>query len=80
MGHSVPWANASGISSALVPIPGTTRMDVLLGGALDLNISPFRLLALVNRVDLGKSSGGGYGGSSDAGCRSRWVPSPAWIR
>ncbi|OJH40079.1 hypothetical protein [Cystobacter ferrugineus] len=62
-----PWATASGISSALVVNPSTHRNEVLLGGSLNLDIAPFRLLAIVNRIDLGKSSGGGYGGSSDAG-------------
>ncbi|EPX63527.1 hypothetical protein D187_005933 [Cystobacter fuscus DSM 2262] len=62
-----PWATASGISSALVVNPSTQRNEVLLGGSLNLDIAPFRLLAIVNRADLGKSSGGGYGGSSDAG-------------
>ncbi|MBM7119228.1 hypothetical protein I3V78_37320 [Archangium primigenium] len=63
-----PWATASGVSSALVTNPSTNRREVLLGGPLNLNISPFRLLAIVNRTDLGRSvGGGGYGGSSDAG-------------
>jgi hypothetical protein len=62
-----PWATASGVSSALVTNPTTGKLEVLLGGPLNLNISPFRLLALVNRIDLGKSTGGGYGGSSGAG-------------
>ncbi|RYZ43429.1 MAG: hypothetical protein EOO71_03490 [Myxococcaceae bacterium] len=62
-----PWANASGVSSALTTNPTTGRREVLFGGALNLNISPFRLLAIVNRVDLSSSTGGGYGGSSSAG-------------
>ncbi|WP_208723223.1 hypothetical protein [Corallococcus llansteffanensis] len=62
-----PWANASGVSSALTTNPSTGRREVLFGGPLNLNISPFRLLAIVNRVDLSSSTGGGYGGSSSAG-------------
>jgi hypothetical protein len=62
-----PWANASGVSSALTTNPISGRKEVLLGGPLNLNISPFRLLAIVNRVDLASSTGGGYGGSSSAG-------------
>jgi len=62
-----PWATASGISSALVTNPSTNRREVLLGGALNLDISPFRLLAIVNRSDLGGNTGSGYGSSSDAG-------------
>lgn len=59
-----PWATASGISSAMVINPSTGRREVLLGSAgLNLNIAPFRLLAIVNRIDLGRSGPtSGYGG------------------
>ena len=60
-----PWANASGISSAMIINPSSGRREVLLGSpGLNLNISPFRLLAIVNRIDLGRTGPGssGYGG------------------
>jgi len=67
MFHQViqPWATASKISSAMVINPSTNRREVLLGNpGLDLKKAPFRLLAIVNRIDLGKSGPGfsGYGG------------------
>lgn len=52
-----PWANASGVSSSLV------GGNLVLGGPLNLDKAPFRLSAIVNRIDLGEtSSGGGYFG------------------
>lgn len=60
-----PWAIASGIPSpTLVTSPGGTNSVNLGGGSLNLDIAPFRLLAIVNRVDLGRTvkGGGGYGG------------------
>lgn len=57
----LPWANRSGVSATLSPGGVLT-----LGGALDLDDSPFRLSAIVNRIDLGGSVDGpsGYGGGS----------------
>ncbi|XXF78836.1 hypothetical protein P2318_03480 [Myxococcaceae bacterium GXIMD 01537] len=59
-----PWATASGLSSALVVNPTTGKRDVLLSGPLNLEIAPFRLLAIVNRLDLARRGPGqsGYGG------------------
>ena len=57
----LPWANRSGVTATL------SRLGVLnLSGPLDLNIAPFRLAAIVNRVDLGATVDGpsGYGGGS----------------
>jgi hypothetical protein len=58
-----PWAIASGQSATLTVDPNTGRNVLSLSGPLDLNIAPLKLLAVVNRVDLGKTTtGGGYGG------------------
>jgi hypothetical protein len=56
-----PWADASGISSSL-----SATGDLTLGGELDLDLAPFRLSAIVNRIDLGETETGpsGYGGGS----------------
>jgi hypothetical protein len=56
-----PWADASGIASALGP-DGALKLD----GELDLDLAPFRLSAIVNRIDLGATEEGpaGYGGGS----------------
>jgi hypothetical protein len=60
-----PWATASGVVATLVTNPFTGVRSVNLTGPLNLNIAPFRLLAIVNRIDLGETStGGGYGGST----------------
>ncbi len=55
-----PWADASGVSSSFV------GGVLTLGGPLDLDIAPFRLSAIVNRIDLGETATGpsGYGGAS----------------
>ncbi len=60
-----PWAAASGTSANTVNIAGVEHID-LGGGQLDLSIAPFRLSAIVNRIDLGRTAngGGGYGGST----------------
>ncbi|MEM9461007.1 MAG: hypothetical protein AAGF11_42980 [Myxococcota bacterium] len=57
-----PWANASGVIAQLVPVGNTTMLQ--LSGNLDLDLSPFRLSAIVNRIDLGRTStnSGPYGG------------------
>jgi len=53
-----PWANASGVVATLGPGNSLT-----LSGPLNLNIAPFRLEAIVNRIDLGTTThGGGSGG------------------
>ena len=59
-----PWATASGVTAALVTDPGGHR-SVTLSGPLNLNIAPFRLLAIVNRIDLGETASGpsGYSGT-----------------
>jgi hypothetical protein len=59
-----PWAAASGVSASLSTSAGGVN-TLTLSGPLNLNIAPFRLLAIVNRIDLGKtaSGGGGYGGT-----------------
>ena len=53
-----PWAVASGVTATLVT-DSTGHRSVTLSGPLDLGIAPFRLLAIVNRIDLGKTSSGG---------------------
>ncbi|QRN94207.1 hypothetical protein JRI60_34400 [Archangium violaceum] len=69
-----PWATASGVTATMTYNNSTGRNDVTLSGPLNLNIAPFRLLAIVNRLDLGGTTRGPstYGGStgsvpSDAG-------------
>jgi hypothetical protein len=56
----LPWANRSGITATL------TRRGLSLSGELDLDLAPFRLSAIVNRIDLGATVDGpsGYGGGS----------------
>ncbi|MCY1019656.1 hypothetical protein [Pyxidicoccus sp. MSG2] len=61
-----PWATASGQVASLVFNTSTNKWQVSITGPLNLDIAPFRLLAIVNRIDLAGSSGG-YGGSSTAG-------------
>ena len=59
-----PWANASGVTATLVT-DSTGHRSVTLSGPLNLNIAPFRLLAIVNRIDLGETTSGpsGYSGT-----------------
>jgi hypothetical protein len=61
-----PWATASGVTATLVTNPFTGVRSVSLTGPLNLNIAPFELEAIVNRIDLGEtaSGGGGYSGST----------------
>ncbi|HZI11925.1 MAG TPA: hypothetical protein VE153_16185 [Myxococcus sp.] len=61
-----PWATASGVTATMTNVGGTNVLSIS-GAGLDLDIAPFRLLAIVNRVDLATNTGGGYGGSSKAG-------------
>ncbi len=61
-----PWATASG-ETAILTTNGSGQNAVAITGDLNLDIAPFRLLAIVNRVDLASNTGGGYGGSSKAG-------------
>lgn len=68
MFHQViqPWADASGIFAELAVNPFTDKYEVRLDSpGLDLKIAPFRLLAIVNRIDLGRSAPGVsvYGGA-----------------
>jgi hypothetical protein len=57
----LPWANRSGVAASLSKL-GTLQ----LSGPLDLDIAPFRLSAIVNRIDLGATVSGpaGYGGGT----------------
>lgn len=60
-----PWAIASGIAAPTMVTSSTGINSVNLGGgSLNLDIAPFRLLAIVNRIDLGRTvkGHGGYGG------------------
>jgi hypothetical protein len=61
-----PWAVASGVVATLVTDPVTGVRSVTLTGPLNLNIAPFRLVSIVNRIDLGATvnGAGGYGGST----------------
>lgn len=56
-----PWAAASGITASL-----GDDYELKLDGELKLDIAPFRLSAIVNRIDLGGTDkgGGGYGGGT----------------
>ena len=56
-----PWATASGVVATLVTDSMGVR-SVNLTGPLNLNIAPFRLEAIVNRIDLGTTTGRGGGG------------------
>jgi hypothetical protein len=58
-----PWATASGVVATLITDPDGFR-HVNLTGPLNLNIAPYRLEAIVNRIDLGTTTHGGgtYGG------------------
>ncbi|GMU00337.1 hypothetical protein KH5H1_44570 [Corallococcus caeni] len=47
-----PWATASGATSSLQLNASTGRWEVTLSKPLDLDIAPFRLLSIVNRIDL----------------------------
>jgi hypothetical protein len=60
-----PWAVASGVTATLVT-DTTGHRSVTLTGPLNLNIAPFRLIAIVNRIDLGATAtgAGGYSGST----------------
>ncbi|WP_244238127.1 hypothetical protein [Corallococcus terminator] len=62
-----PWAAASGAQSSLFLNASTGRWEVRLDKPLDLGIAPFRLLAIVNRIDLGNNTGGGYGRQANPG-------------
>jgi hypothetical protein len=57
-----PWATASGQVATLITDPNGFK-HVNLTGPLNLNIAPYRLLAIVNRIDLGTTTGGGGGGT-----------------
>ncbi|MBN1204910.1 MAG: hypothetical protein JXB05_08295 [Myxococcaceae bacterium] len=60
-----PWAIASG-HTATLSTDATGHRFVTLSGPLNLNIAPFRLTAIVNRIDLGDTVTGasGYGGAT----------------
>jgi hypothetical protein len=61
-----PWAAANGGTATLRFDTVLGKLVVDLSKPLNLDIAPFRLLAIVNRVDLGRTVNGpgGYGGSS----------------
>jgi hypothetical protein len=54
----LPWATASGVTATLVTNPNNGAKSVNLSGPLNLNIAPYRLLAIVNRIDLGTTTNG----------------------
>jgi len=60
----LPWAAASGVTVTWSCSPPLGPCSATLSGPLNLDIAPFRLMAIVNRVDLGNtvSGPGGYGG------------------
>jgi hypothetical protein len=62
-----PWATASGVTATLLT-DATGKRFVQLSGPLNLNIAPFRLLAIINRLDLGRTATGssGYGGTTSS--------------
>lgn len=62
-----PWATASGVTATLATNSNGQRF-VQLSGPLNLNIAPFRLMGIVNRLDLGRSASGptGYGGNTSS--------------
>ena len=59
-----PWATASGVTATLL-INSAGFRSVSLTGPLNLDIAPFRLVAIVNRIDLGETANGpgGYSGT-----------------
>ncbi|MFE8599577.1 hypothetical protein [Archangium violaceum] len=66
------WLSAQTVNGRSVPPRGAMATQILNAwprlstGELDLNRSPFKLVAIVNRLDLGRGNGGPYG-SSGAG-------------
>jgi hypothetical protein len=62
-----PWAAASGVTATLSIDPFTAQSVLDLSGPLDLDIAPFSLRAIVNRIDLGETSAGGGGYTGSAG-------------
>jgi hypothetical protein len=63
-----PWAAASGVTATLVTTGTSVQVD--LSGPLDWAKAPFRLAAIVNRIDLGANDGGGYAGALTAGSQN----------
>jgi len=61
-----PWAAASGVTATLVTNPLNGVKSVTLTGPLNLDIAPFRLVSIVNRIDLGATASGtgGYSGTT----------------
>jgi hypothetical protein len=53
-----PWATASGVTATL-GFDAAGKRVVNLSGPLKLGIAPFRLVSIVNRIDLGKTTTGG---------------------
>ncbi|NVB37003.1 hypothetical protein G6O69_04120 [Pseudenhygromyxa sp. WMMC2535] len=60
-----PWADVSGAIASFDP---NSDPMLKIDGSLDFDKAPFRLSAIVNRIDLGETEDGvsGYGGSSTA--------------
>jgi hypothetical protein len=56
-----PWAVASGVTATLTVDPFTLKNVLSVTGPLDLDIAPFSLRAIVNRIDLGDTTAGGGG-------------------
>ncbi len=67
------WNSTQVVNSWSVPARTAMNTKILnpwprIGGKLDMTKSPFKLVAIINRLDLGKGNGPvGYGGSSGAG-------------
>lgn len=62
-----PWATASGATATLVT-DSSGRLRVSLVGALNLDMAPLALRAIVNRTDMGRTTKGlmNYGGTISA--------------
>jgi hypothetical protein len=62
-----PWAAASSVTATLTTDPFTLQAVLNLSGPLDLDLAPFSLRAIVNRIDLGDTTAGGGGYTGSAG-------------
>jgi len=78
------WLQQTNVPQTLntFTVPARTAMNTkilnpwprLANGRLDLNRAPFKLVAIVNRLDLGKGAGsGGYGGGTSGAGELRFV-------
>jgi hypothetical protein len=59
-----PWATASGVTATMIT-DASGHSSLTMSGPLNLDIAPYRLLAIVNRIDLGGTANGpaGYSGT-----------------